>query len=224
MTLDAGKHDRSDTPVTVFLTVPEGLERATAVKLLDRRWKGYPGPNRSAAKLNAPQQGPLVRELDFILPQLKAGQSAHFTAEILAIAPAASSASDKFHWKDTPGDHDLLSFGDRPVMQYMYHPLDDSTKAAREETYKVYHHVFDSTGKRLLTKGPARPGFASSRPVLRLQPSHLRQRQEKGQCLGMFRRRLPIARRLFVVRGRARVGQASIGYRLAWGEERSVRA
>ncbi len=96
----------------------------------------------------------MVRELDFILPQLKAGQSAHFTAEILAIAPAASSASDKFHWKDTPGDHDLLSFGDRPVMQYMYHPLDDSTKAAREETYKVYHHVFDSTGKRLLTKGP----------------------------------------------------------------------
>jgi len=152
LTLDAGKHDRTDTPVTVFLTVPKGFERVTVVKLVDSDGKAIPaqvGP----ARLNASEQGPLVRELDLILPQLKAGQSARFAAEISADEPAASASSESFHWKDMPGDHDLLSFGDRSVMQYMYHPLDDSSKAAHERTIKVYHHVFDSTGKRLLTKG-----------------------------------------------------------------------
>ena len=153
MTVDAGQHDRSETPVAVFVTVPEGFERATVVKLLDSDGKAIPaqiGPPR----LNAPQQGPLVRELDFVLPHLAAGQSARFTAEISTGDAAKSPVEDAFHWKDTPGDHALLTLGDRPVMQYMYHPLDESTKKAREQTYKPYHHLFDSTGKVLLTKGP----------------------------------------------------------------------
>ena len=133
--------------------MPKGFERATAVKLLDGDGKAIAaqiGPPR----LNAPQQGPLVRELDFILPQLDAGQSARFTAEISTSAPRPITGDICFIGKTRPAIMTLLSFGDRPVMQYMYHPLDDSTKAAREKTYKVYHHVFDSTGKVLLTKGP----------------------------------------------------------------------
>jgi hypothetical protein len=154
LTVDAGKHDRSETPVAVLVTVPKGLERATHATLFaDDVMKPLAiqvGPPR----LNAPQSGPLVREIDFVLPRLAAGHSARFTAEISTDGPAESPADDEFHWKDTPGDHDLLTFGDRPVMQYMYHPLDDSTKDSHERTCKVYHHVFDSTGKMLLTKGP----------------------------------------------------------------------
>jgi hypothetical protein len=36
----------------------------------------------------------------------------------------------------------------------MYKALDDSSKEAREQTYKVFHHLYDPTGARLVTKGP----------------------------------------------------------------------
>lgn len=57
-------------------------------------------------------------------------------------------------WHDTPGKSTELRFGDRPVLRYMYEALDNSSKERRGETYKVYHHVFDPEGDRLLTKGP----------------------------------------------------------------------
>jgi len=47
-----------------------------------------------------------------------------------------------------------LCFGDRPVLQYMYHPLDESSKEARARTFKVFHHLFDPTGQRRVTNGP----------------------------------------------------------------------
>lgn len=54
---------------------------------------------------------------------------------------------------DTPGKHlDLVHQG-RPVFRYMY-AYDPSTAETLHDTYKVYHHVFDETGARLLTKGP----------------------------------------------------------------------
>src|SRR5262249_13916931 len=44
--------------------------------------------------------------------------------------------------------------GSRPVLRYVYKALDDSTKESREQTYKVYHHLYDPSGQRLVTKGP----------------------------------------------------------------------
>jgi hypothetical protein len=46
-----------------------------------------------------------------------------------------------------------LRLGDRPVLRYVYKALDDSSKQSREETYKVFHHLFDPMGTRLVTKG-----------------------------------------------------------------------
>jgi hypothetical protein len=57
-------------------------------------------------------------------------------------------------WRDSDGKHLELSLDGRPVLRYMYEPLDTSSKARRDETYKPYHHLFDSIGKRLVTKGP----------------------------------------------------------------------
>src|SRR5436190_7584765 len=39
-------------------------------------------------------------------------------------------------------------------MRYMYSKLDEQTKEARSATFKPYHHVYDPSGKRLMTKGP----------------------------------------------------------------------
>jgi hypothetical protein len=36
----------------------------------------------------------------------------------------------------------------------MCETLDESSPQRREETYKVYHHLFDPSGRRLVTKGP----------------------------------------------------------------------
>lgn len=57
-------------------------------------------------------------------------------------------------WHDTPGKSTELRFEDRPVLRYMYEAVDNSSKERRGETFKVYHHVFDPEGDRLLTKGP----------------------------------------------------------------------
>jgi hypothetical protein len=36
----------------------------------------------------------------------------------------------------------------------MYKPLDESNPAAREATYKVFHHLYNPAGTQLMTKGP----------------------------------------------------------------------
>jgi hypothetical protein len=35
----------------------------------------------------------------------------------------------------------------------MYHALDDSTKEKRDQTFKVFHHLYDPAGKHLVTNG-----------------------------------------------------------------------
>jgi hypothetical protein len=47
-----------------------------------------------------------------------------------------------------------LRFSRRQVLRFVHYALDDSTPKRREKTYKVFHHVWDPAGKRLLTKGP----------------------------------------------------------------------
>ena len=62
------------------------------------------------------------------------------------------ASAQTFSFKDEAGKHlDILRDG-KPLVRYMY-AFDTSTPELRHETYKVYHHVFDPTGERLLTKG-----------------------------------------------------------------------
>jgi hypothetical protein len=82
---------------------------------------------------------------------LAAGETIAAVAEIKS---GAADAGGSFTWKDTPNQQNDLTLGDRPVLRYMYAPLDESSKDTRHATMKVYHHVFDPTGKRLVTKGP----------------------------------------------------------------------
>ena len=60
-----------------------------------------------------------------------------------------------FHWQDVPKNFIRLSYGSRPVMDYMDEPFDDSTIANRDRTLKVYDHLYDPEDPtRLVTKGP----------------------------------------------------------------------
>jgi hypothetical protein len=72
---------------------------------------------------------------------------------IATIAPASEGEPTGFAWEDTPGDHLDLQDGGRGVLRYVY-AHDPSSPERLAGTYKPYHHVFDETGSRFLTKGP----------------------------------------------------------------------
>jgi hypothetical protein len=145
ITVEAGRHDRVHTPVRTLLTVKDALRGPVQVRLADGAGGILP------AQLGEPDPaGGAVRPLHFILPSLKAGASAVYTVTI-----TAGTATDPagFRWKDTPGEHAELSHGARPVLRYVYPGIDESSKEARERTYKVFHHLYDPAGRRLVTKG-----------------------------------------------------------------------
>jgi hypothetical protein len=66
----------------------------------------------------------------------------------------AGKPNELFAWSDHESKYSDLRLGDRPVLRYMYEALDKSSPARIEETYKAYHHLFDLSGKTLVTKGP----------------------------------------------------------------------
>jgi hypothetical protein len=156
LSIDAGSHDRVNTPVRVELAVQEALKDMPTATIRDDEGHAIDGqlsPPALLAKFVKTTDG-VPRELTFILPALKSGLSKTFTVTI-AGQPSEPKSPVAFHWQDTKGDHDDLLFGDRPVLRYMYHALDESTKNARDATFKPYHHVFDpADGAQLLTKGP----------------------------------------------------------------------
>jgi len=59
----------------------------------------------------------------------------------------------EFEIQESKDSHtDILRDG-KPVLRYM-HARDESSDTAKHNTYKVYHHVFDPSGKEPITKGP----------------------------------------------------------------------
>lgn len=155
LTVDAGRHDRTNSPACVMISVPESLANAPSVTLRSPDGRAIPGQLTAPGLLARPITTPratVARELHFIIPQLKAGEKISFNVTI-----SDSTAKEKraiFHWEEKPGQYIDLFYGTRPVMRYMCKPYDNSTERARVETYKVFHHVFDPTGSRIVTKGP----------------------------------------------------------------------
>ena len=153
VSVDAGKHARQNTPVRVVVYVPLRFVNASATltgagQPIEGQLLELPLLEKSPRS----QQGLVARELAFVLPEAAAGKSLELTAA-LSTDPAKKSAKS-FAWTDKSGEYAELAFSGRPVMRYMYAPLDESSKDARAATMKVYHHVYDPTGKRLVTKGP----------------------------------------------------------------------
>jgi hypothetical protein len=154
-TVAAGKLDRLQEPVCVVLKVPPELAAAKRVVVEDEKGKSFAVGQMTALGLRTLAESGLknaeLRELHFILPELKAGKTLTLHAVLSTDAPGPAQGPE-FAWKDGP-DADELRLGDRPVLRYVHPTLDDSTPQKREETFKVYHHVYDPTGKRLVTKG-----------------------------------------------------------------------
>jgi hypothetical protein len=77
-----------------------------------------------------------------------------FVAVLLAVSSILSTTCEAgFWWKDTEGKYLDLMYDGRKVTRYMY-DYDESSEQRMFETYKVFHHVFDEKGEKLLTNGP----------------------------------------------------------------------
>jgi hypothetical protein len=160
-TIDTGKQARKNEPVTVTLTLPKEFAKVHTVHLTTAKGAAvyalgqFTGPGLGAAD-KPPADGKVLRELHFIVPSLEANKPVTLTAVLNTDEPEAKVENKPytgFHWTDTKGESQQLDFGSTPVLRYMYKALDNSSNEKREETFKVYHHLFDPAGKQLVTNG-----------------------------------------------------------------------
>lgn len=165
LTIEAGEHDRKNAPVCVPLAVPETLAEGASVRLEAADGSSINGQLTTPSLLDEPvetEEGQVARELHFLLPDLKAGASATWQVSIkpglrrmplTAVDPGGVDLPDGFVWI-LYGEMSMLMADGHPVLEYIHPTLDESSTAARELTYKPFHHLYDPDGSRRVTKGP----------------------------------------------------------------------
>lgn len=149
LSVAAGKYDRANEPVRLQILVSEEYLNKP-VHLTDSAGKPVPCQLTVPALLERkkPMRGQTSqRELHFVLPKLTAGDTAHFRLTLGAeqLTPEAG-----FNIVEKDCAYSEIRYRDRPILRYVRVPLDESS---REATYKVYHHLYDPSGSRLVTKG-----------------------------------------------------------------------
>jgi hypothetical protein len=160
ITVSAGKHDYKNVPVCIPLSVPKSHAKSTFALLTANKAAHIEGqltaPAIRTEGIPASDKTLVRRDLHFILPELKAGESRTWSVQLGGTSTVPDPAF--FSWQDTKGEHaDLIltALGGvrRPVLRYMYRAYDNSSTENRNRTYKVFHHVYDPAGKRLVTNG-----------------------------------------------------------------------
>jgi len=155
-TVEAGKHERRNTPLKIEVLLPfEGKLSTREVVLKDSDGKVVPAqmalPKRYRSVVAVPLGHTRV-VLHWVLPRLDAGSSTTFTATFGQRSGKSDRARGGFAWRDTAGRHaDILRDG-RPVIRYMYKAYDNDP-GKRDLDNKPFHHMYDPHGSRIVTKG-----------------------------------------------------------------------
>jgi hypothetical protein len=158
LTVSAGKHNRVNEPVRVPLSVDAKVTPSAPVAIKDAKGKviaagQLTAPDLVSEAVKAPE-GKRRLDLCFVLPALEAGASLALRAEIGDGPREGPKGGFSWHQDSKTADEwTELRYGSRPVLRYMHAALDESSKAARERTFKVFHHVYDPKGERLVTNG-----------------------------------------------------------------------
>jgi hypothetical protein len=156
LTVTAGKEDAKNIPVIVPLELSPKWAKVKHVKLNEVGTKNIiigqlTAPGLLTEGVAANEKSLLRRDLIFVDPSQKGRENKVFTME-----PSRSdnTVSNEYRWlESTAGQFTDLRHGDRPVLRYVHRPYDNSTEANRNKSYKVFHHLFDPTGTRLVTNG-----------------------------------------------------------------------
>jgi hypothetical protein len=159
--ITAGKQDYHNTPVTVPLSLSGQLSNANMITLEPIGttnglfWGQLTAPSILTDAVKPSAKNLVRRDLDFIIPDLKAGHSLTLRVGrmLFFIGPSAKPGDFKgFSWNDVPHRYAELHYIDRSVMRYMDMPYDPNPKK-RVLNYKVFHHLYDPEGKFLVTNG-----------------------------------------------------------------------
>ncbi len=140
VTVDAGEYDREQTLVSADIDLPERLWNVDLVaraKPIGTKGPGLPAQIRL---------GDNTHVVCWIVPSMDAGE----TTEYRVTVRAGEETEPVFSFEDTEGEYLDCLYDGRPVTRLMYFTYSPDT---HEETKKIYHHVFDSTGENLITKG-----------------------------------------------------------------------
>lgn len=171
--LDPGKGE-ANTPLTVPLSVPKEYANLEEVNVGARNEKGIAirvvgqltAPGLMTESIKPSKEGLVRRDLHLILPERCAG----VVVPLKAINPVVV----RFAWVEKKGEYEELKLTRSGTytnyLRYMNRPYDPSSKEARDKSYKVFHHLYDPTGKRFVTNG----GFADSAPGEKLLYPHHR--------------------------------------------------
>jgi hypothetical protein len=158
--LKNGDAEHKNLVVTVPLSLPETLARVEAVPVTIINGKD-PGktigqltePGVNTKRLKPATKLLVRRDLHVVLPHMPANKTWTLRVEL---GQEVSLLKD-FAWTKTKdGLHELVltdSQKERPILRYMNYPFDDSTKEKRDRSYKVFHHLYNPDGTRLVTNG-----------------------------------------------------------------------
>jgi hypothetical protein len=172
--VEGGKTDLRNVPLCVPLSVAPGqadfvyAQAAVGGQHLQGQ---LTAPGIMTESIAPSVKGHVRRDLHVVLPAIKAGESLTLNVKLLRANNAPDTTG--FFWfeqkKDAQTDllFDVLTgVKRRPVLRYMHAAYDDSTKDQRNRTYKVFHHVYDPSGTRLVTNGGHTDSYTNEKDLL----------------------------------------------------------
>jgi hypothetical protein len=168
--------DYIDVPVHAAIELPKRLAGVSLEKIKVRI---RPLTDKF---VNVSIPGQLVRndkgkvEAWWVVPRLKANSTTEWTVDVpVPDRPNTGFGPvEAFSWQDKAGEYLDLLFDGKKVTRYM-HAHDTSGEQRAFETYKPFHHVFDTSGN-LVTNGPD-----GSRPYLK---NEIRYPHHRGIFIG----------------------------------------
>jgi len=178
ITLEGGKQPIKEVPVCVPLSLTE--EQASRRDLLTLLFQGkdygtfgqLTAPGILTEHLPPSAKGLVRRDLHFVLGELQAGEK-------LVVSCKLDSRS-KYHRRDfnwvenehgfntleRAGASDVAPDAPRPFLRYMRAAYDNSSAEKRNRTYKVFHHLFEHSGNRLVTNGGHTDPYTDEKTLL----------------------------------------------------------
>lgn len=175
ITITAGKDGLGEVPICVPLSLPlrfAKLKVATLTHRIRCPIGQISEPSLTTESIAATGKGKVRRDLTFITPALQAGATITFD---LDLSSAADPIDKSFRWFHKDSEWDELRFGEiksaeeksqRPILRYMHSTYDDSTKASRDKSYKVFHHLYDPDGKHFITNGGQTDPYTDEKKLL----------------------------------------------------------
>jgi hypothetical protein len=166
-------------PVCVPLSLPPALDKetfATVTLHFDaKRTLALPGqltaPGLMTEDLKPSAAGLVRRDLHVVLPA-DVGKNVNLTVAPGLPKDAKPDEENLFVWIPKGKSYAELQYGTIPVLRYMHQAYDPSTTENRDKTYKVFHHLYDPSGKRLVTNGGNTNDLLPKNPKDLLYPHH----------------------------------------------------